>query len=1186
MNTSQLKRFAATARRKLMEQVGARLEYILSTDSAEIRNKSRQVGELKVQLAANGKPAMVEKIAYTWFNRLMALRFMDVNGYTSPKAVTPAEGMLQPEVLEDAKRGQLQDGLNINANYLNDLLDGRIASNNPQNEAYRHLLVAVCNSWHTAMPFLFERIDDFTELLMPDDLLSDDSIVSLVRSGMNEEDCQNVEIIGWLYQFYIAEKKDQVFASKAKVKAEDIPAATQLFTPRWIVEYMVQNTVGKLWVRNKKGSALKTLMPYYINSPSENETTPLTIAAATELQLLDPACGSGHILVYGFDLLAAIYEEEGYYAAEIPRLILENNLIGIDIDERAAQLSAFALTMKARAYFPRFFRNPIEPRITALHAFPLDDRATKELFSEAGLILSEALRYDLELMRSADNFGSLIIPHNPNSELEQLKKQLNASPLKQQLLWQGKTESVLNCLTQLITLGAKYTCVVANPPYMGGNMNLELNNFVKTNYPASKSDLMACFMESTLLMLKPQGYLGMINQHSWMFLTSYEALREKLIKEIQFDTMLHLGSRTFPEIGGEVVQNTAFTFFKHQPSAESIYIRLVDERTSEGKSRKTLDAIAHIQGPLTFLFQQNSFEKIPGTPIAYWLSANFIKCFDHDTVGKVTISDGQTKTGDNDKYIRAVWEVSSSAIGVDKKWVFHPKGGAFRRWYGNTEHVVNWSAEARQHYRKDRVARIIPEYLWWKKGISWTLITSGKQSFRDFDEKSIFNLAAPTVFFLDEHVRIYTLGLLNTPVAEFLFKVFNPTLNCNIGEIQNIPLIIESQQNVESIVQSCLQISKLDWDAQETSWDFDVNELIKHRSTELIADAYDSFVQFWTTKFCSLHKNEERLNELFIETYGLRKELTPHVSIADISILQEILHRNQLEQVKLLRNKTTGEVESYEGVILPINKQEVVKQFVSYAVGCMFGRYSLQKDGLILSTSGQTLTEYMELTHESIEDREVKLKLSTQFLPDTDGIIPVLDDDYFQDDIVSQFKRFLLAAFGEKAMDSNLRFIEDALGKDIRQYFAKEFYSDHIKRYGKRPIYWMISSPRKGFNALVYLHRYTPDTVSLIRNQYLNPFMEKLKANKEHLIHIKNSASATPAEKTKGDKRIAEIDQLLVELAGYEREVIYPLATEHVALDLDDGVLINYNKLGAALQEVKGLTGAVKTLEALDQESN
>jgi len=1179
MNISQLKRFASSARRKLIEQVAARLEYVLTTDSAELRSRSQQLRELNELITNKGKIPTIEKVAYTWFNRLMALRFMDANSYTAIKVLTPAEGMLQPEVLEEAKRGHIEEGVKVNLELINNFLDGRTSSNNPQNEVYRHLLVAVCNFWHTAMPFLFERIDDYTELLMPDDLLSDNSIVTFIRLGMTDEDCQNVEIIGWLYQFYIAEKKDQVFASKSKVKAEDIPAATQLFTPRWIVEYMVQNTIGKLWLRNKPASGLKAEMPYYIESPAEKETTPLKISTPLELNLLDPACGSGHILIYGFDLLCKIYEEEGYSTSEIPYLILEHNLVGIDIDERAAQLSAFALVMKARAYYPRFFRKPVEPKITALKDFSLNEADAAGLFVEAGFSLTAELKHDLNLMRQASNFGSLIIPHTSLSVLENLKSSIAESPLLQQLLWQTKTEELLTCITQLVLLGTKYTCIAANPPYMGGGMNLSLNTFVKTYYPKSKSDLMACFMESGLLMLQEKGSLGMINQHSWMFLSSYQSFRKKLIENIQFDSTLHLGTRTFPEIGGEVVQNVAFIFLNQKTSCESIYIRLIDEKSTGGKAHKALEAIKNDDDDRFYLAKQKDFEKIMGEPIAYWVSRNMLSSISSSQVlGSIYSVRKGIDTGKNEKFLRNWNEVEqkkTSGFGSQLKWYFYIKGGGFNKWYGNFDLVVNWANDGKE-IKEHPSSTIRNKSFFFKPAITWSLTSSNCYGARVVPPNCLFDNNGSSIF-PKASIQNKLVSLLNSSFTQKFLDIINPTLAYQVGDIARIPVneAIYENQTIENLSSSCISISKTDWNARDTSWDFEKNELVKHKTTEELADAFDNYQQFWETKFFQLHKNEEELNHIFIDIYDLREELTPEVALKDITILQEELFRPQLEQIRLKRDEETGLVQSYEGLELPFNKIEVIKQFVSYAVGCMFGRYSLAKPGLILANAGQTIQDYNDI----ISDAPVTLSGVEEFSPDTDGIIPVLDDEYFQDDVVSKFNQFLKASFGETSFEKNLHFIEDALGKDIRKYLTKDFYPDHIKRYKKRPIYWMFSSPKKGFNVLVYLHRYSTDTVSLIRNQYLNPFIEKLKANKEHLVHIKNSATATPAEKTKADKRIIEIEQLLVELANYEREVIYPLATEQIALDLDDGVLVNYNKFGTALQEVKGLSGAVKVQE-------
>lgn len=1188
MNTSQLKRFASSARRKLIEQVAARLEYVLTTDSAELRSKSQQLRELNELITNKGKIPTIEKVAYTWFNRLMALRFMDANSYTAIKVLTPAEGMLQPEVLEEAKRGHIEVGVKVNLELINNFLDGRTSSNNPQNEVYRHLLVAVCNSWHTAMPFLFERIDDYTELLMPDDLLSDNSIVTFIRLGMTDEDCQNVEIIGWLYQFYIAEKKDQVFASKSKVKAEDIPAATQLFTPRWIVEYMVQNTIGKLWLRNKPASSLKAEMPYYIESPAEKETPPLKISAPLELNLLDPACGSGHILVYGFDLLCKIYEEEGYSTSEIPYLILEHNLVGIDIDERAAQLSAFALVMKARAYYPRFFRKPVEPKITALKDFSLDEADTVRLFNEAGLSLNNDLKHDLNLMRQATNFGSLIIPQTGISDLKFFYESLAQSPLNGQFLWQVKVEELLISIKQLLILSEKHVAIVANPPYMtASNMNSSLNLYVKKRFPFGKPDFMTCFMERIELLLHEKGLYSMINLPSWMFLSSFENFRKSHLSKFKIESLLQLGRGIFGSDFGSV----AFTMeLTSSITGKGVYRRLFEKHV-QVRSAEKIRSLYLDSSYNTFVVNQLDFLKIPGSQIGYWLSEQSLKNFDFDSIGDHFLPRFGMSAGDGDRFIRRWQEASFCDIGIKKDaetfnasefyWAPYDKGGIFRRWFGNQENIVNWSNNGEEIRAHPKSAVRSPN-LFFKSHISWTLVSSGDFSARYFDKGFILDTASNCIYFKNEIIDYNSLGFLNSVVARHYLNVLNPTLNFSCGVVEKLPYKRDS--TASNVSELCVTISKADWDSNEASWNFQQNELLKHKTQTDLADAYDSYEQYWTTKFFQLHKNEEELNRIFINSYGLQEELNPEVPLKNITILQDELFRPQLEQIRLERNPETNLVQSYEGLQLPFNKAEVIKQFVSYAVGCMFGRYSLAKPGLILANAGQTIKDYNYIISEVVGD--TTLSGVEGLSPDTDGIIPVLDDEYFHDDIVSKFNQFLKASFGEAAFEKNLHFIEDALGKDIRKYLTKDFYADHVKRYKKRPIYWMFSSPKKGFNVLIYLHRYSTDTVSLIRNQYLNPFMEKLKANKEHLVHIKNSASATPSEKTKADRRITEIEQLLIELANYEREIIYPLAVEQIALDLNDGVLVNYNKFSTALQEVKGLSGAVKVQKEQTEEIN
>ena len=636
MNTNQLKKFAQQTRRKLMEQVSAKLEYVLNTDSPELREKSEQVQKLKEILTKSSKEEVIDRVSYTWFNRFMALRFMDVNDYQpiGVKILTPKDGFTLPEILDEAKRGQIHGDLNLNRQKVYDLIDGKIPSKDSQNEAYKELLIASCNHLSSVFPFLFERINDYTELLLPDDLTSELSIIQDVRDGMTVEDCKEVEIIGWLYQFYISEKKDEVFASKKSVKKEDIPAATQLFTPRWIVEYMVQNTVGKLWLQNRPNSKLRDHMEYYIESPSSKSEDFLKLNSIEDLKLLDQACGSGHILVYGFDLLYKIYEEEGYNPTEIPELIITKNLHGFEIDERASQLSGMALMMKARSYHRRFFRKTVKPNILRYQDVVFINDELDEVLKLTNS-KSDELKYDLKTMSQATNFGSLIIPKTTETELQKVLETTKNILPKADLFQRESLEKLKLAVEQLLPLSRKYHCIVDNPPYMGGgNMNKELSDFVKTNYPDSKADLMACFMEAGLRMLLPKGFLGMINQHSWMFLSSYENLRKKLIETTFFDTNLHLGARTFPEIGGEVVQNASFTFWNNLKEEKGVYLRLVDFGSTELKRENTIKTIKNPDCGLFYTSNQKDFEKIPGSPIGYWLSENWIKTFQFDNFVK------------------------------------------------------------------------------------------------------------------------------------------------------------------------------------------------------------------------------------------------------------------------------------------------------------------------------------------------------------------------------------------------------------------------------------------------------------------------------------------------------------------------------------------------------------------------
>ncbi|MDD4821062.1 MAG: BREX-1 system adenine-specific DNA-methyltransferase PglX [Bacteroidales bacterium] len=1137
MNTNILKVFAAQARIKLIDQVSRKLDFVLTNDTAELRGKQAEIAQLNATIKQMGREQVIETVAYTWFNRLMALRFMDANGYTLPKVVTPLPGMSNPEILQNALAGHIEAELHLDRQRLNDLLDGRTASADAHTEAYKMLIVAACNQWYSAMPYMFEHISDYTELLLPDDLLSDYSIVADIRNGMTDEDCQQEEILGWLYQFYISDKKDQVFKAlgkNVKISAENIPAATQLFTPRWIVRYMVENTLGKLWLTFKPNSKLRDHMPYYIETPEGNVPSPLPegIKGITDITFLDPCQGSGHVLVYAFDLFAKIYEEEGYNTNEIPSLIFQHNLFGIDIDPRAAQLAAFALTMKARNYYSRFLRKPIQPHVIAL--VNVSEEILEQSITLPIVVKSKKIEdykdLSLYLLTQANNLGSLI-------QINQ--EEVNAIQVQTGSMWQEQ-QNILK--RQAEFLCSKYHCVVTNPPYMGSSgMNAELKCFVEKNFRKSKSDLMACFMERCLAYNPIQGKTAMINQHSWMFLSSYEGLRSFLIEHTQIESMLHLGPRAFPEIGGEVVQNAAFVLGNYKPINKGVYIRLTDFGNAQLKDDKTLEAIQNPDCGWFYTANQNDFEKIPGSPIGYWLSKKSFESFESTKISDFYIVRNGISTGDNVRYLRLWHEVPF----INNNWKPCNKGGLFRRWYGNNEFVVFWENNGEQIKtsldEKGRIkARLGGVEFSFCEGIEMSRISSSKSAFRYSQKGFIYESSTNDIYKKHATQDLKNLlGYLNTKVVDGFLSLMNPTINIMPEDIRKLPLFsdIEEMGMAPNVDQNIL-ISKQDWDSRETSWDFQQNELIKQQA-ESIKKAFESYKKEWSDKFYQLHHNEEELNRQFIEIYGLQDELTPDVPLEEITILQE--------EGKIVDGQ------------LEIQAAPVMLQLISYAVGCMFGRYSLDKPGLILANQGDTVQDYL---------KEVQ---APTYQPDEDNIIPVLDGEWFTDDIVGRFREFMKVAFSADQLNENIGFIEDNIAaKDIRRYFVKDFYNDHIKRYKKRPIYWMFSSPKGHFKALIYMHRYQPDTCSKLLNDYLQPYISKIESARQTQIMLSVREDLSPREKVAASKEIDNLRKMIDDCKVYER-TLFTLATQKISIDLDDGVKVNYQKLKEVLVPIKGL---------------
>jgi len=1154
MDTSKLKKFAQFARRTLMGQVSTKLDSVLAPGAAARREHPEAMKKLETTIAGEGKGQVIERVAYIWFNRFSALRFMDVNDLNTVRVVSPLPGQFQPEILAEAKAGNIDEDRvpeKVRAQ-VRALLDGRAPSSDAQSEAYRLLLVAICNDWHRIMPFLFERIDDYTELLLPEDLLSNASILAYLREAMTPDVCEDVEVIGWLYQFYISEKKDEVFAGlkkNVKITAENIPAATQLFTPHWIVRYLVENSLGRMWMLNRPGSRLKERMDYYI-APEEPETDFLKISEPEEIRVCDPACGSGHMLTYAFDLLYAIYEEEGYDPPQIPALILKHNLTGLEIDDRAGSLAAFALAMKAATKLGRrrFLRMEPKPDIVVLQNVTFTPAEMTEVTTVVGRdLFIDELRETLLQFEQAKNFGSLIIPKL--SDPAETLRVVEARDFGSDLLLKEMQDRVVAVLRMTEALSPKYHVSVANPPYMGkGGMNGTLSDFVKDRYSESKSDLFSAFIERAGSLVKSKCFNALVTMESWMFLTSFEKMRSTLISNSSLDSLVHM-----PYLGkGSTSMGINFGT-----------VAFVCRRAAGSDPLGTYCCIRHYECdddgvPLNFptvnerfrKARTSDFEAIPGKPIAYWLSDAVKKSFRSKLrIVDLTISDGQTKTGDNEKYLRLIWEVNAIAVGESKHWCLHPKGGPFRKWFGNVEWVVDWSNEAREHYKRDKVARILPEYLWYRPGLLWTDFTSGDNSFRIMEKGQIFNLRAAALFLNDDSDQIPLVALLNSSVSRTILKAINPTMMLNVGDVRALPVsdrFREYRHRVESIGTKCVEIARSDWDGYETSWDFATLPLLSPDNRgETLEATYARLRTHWQGMTDEMQRLEEENNRIFIDAYGLQDELIPEVPIEEITLTCNPAYRYGVK----------GTAEEREKRLLA----DTMAEFLSYAVGCMFGRYSLDAPGLILANQGETLTDYLARV------------TTPSFTPDEDNVIPVLDADWFADDVTERFRRFLRVTFGEEHFQENLAFVEEALGKDIRRYFTRDFFNDHVKRYKKRPIYWLFSSPKGTFNALIYMHRYRPDTVSVVLNDYLREFRSKLEAYRRAQEALSISGDASPAQKTEALKEIEATARQIEELDAWERDVLFPLATQKIEIDLDEGVKTNYPRFGAALKPIKGL---------------
>ncbi len=1174
METTKLRRFAQYARRTLLELVEARLQLVLQANSAARRENPSAVKELEEQIKESSRDQVIDRVAYIWFNRFCALRYMDVNRVNRISVVSPLEGQFQPEVLAEAKMGHIDEEMVPAAiqEKVRALLDGKAPSSDPQQEAYRMLIVAVCNYYQPVMPFLFERIADYTELLMPVDLLSGNSILTYTREAMTPDSCQDVEVIGWLYQFYISEKKDAVFEGlkkNKKITPENIPAATQLFTPHWIVRYLVENSLGRLWLLNRPSSRLAEKMDYYIR-PEHAETDFLKITSPEEIKICDPACGSGHMLTYAFDLLYAIYEEEGVAPVEITEKILTYNLYGVEIDERAGELAAFALTMKALQYDKRFFRRrsavraqSIEPHICVLRPVKIESHDLDAYMTAVGRELFTAnLRTLLTQFEEADNFGSLIRP--VEMDYAELFRVLTAKGVGSQLLLEHVHRDVLLVLKQAAYLSQCYHVVVANPPYMGSSgMNQELKSFAASHYKISKGDLFSMFIDRSFQLTRKHGLIAMITLQNWMFLSSYEAIRSKILQYAPIRSLVQVGFNSFPELNSKFALGAAFVLQSQGTAQVSEYVNLNDAPHASNKQEVFLEKK---RSGMIFRVNPRQFSNIPGCPIQYSLSKDVFRAFENNPkLGELVDARNGMTTGDNERFVRRWAEVSftRTAISLQSntsvpsiRWFPYNKGGETRKWYGNQETIVDWQADGQAI--KSIKPKSTPRNtdFFFRESVSWSDINIKNPSFRYYNDSFCFDAAVNSAFPKGRSEFLRLISACNNRFVSWMAPILNPTMHFKIGDFSALPAAFRTDARVESEMEAVLSIARSDWDASENSWNFSGLDLLNPNYRQpTIKAAYQMLLAHWQNMTLEMQRLEEENNRIFIDAYGLTDELTPDVPLNEITLTCNPHYRyggqrSEQELEDLLRADT-------------------MREFISYAVGCMFGRYSLDKPGLVLANQGETLADYL---------RQIP---QPRFTPDEDNVIPILDGDWFSDDITGRFREFLHVNFGDEHYDENLCFIEEALGKKgkalpIRDFFLKEFFSDHVKRYKKRPIYWMFSSPKGSFNALIYLHRYRPDTASIVL-QYLRDFRSKLVSERGHQEQMSISTSASQSEKTKALKNIEELKRILVELDDYERNTLYPLATRQVSLDLDDGVKVNYIKLGDALKKIPGL-------EAKDEE--
>ena len=1162
--------------------IGTAEPYSISGEAVRQRDKLIEVIQQK-EKDTDYKTAyqyVIEEVAYTWFNRLIAIRFMEVNDYLPShiRVLSSESGKLEPDLVTTPFDAELPFTAEEEAQIF------QLKQDNKLDEVFRILFLKQCNALNEILPALFEKTKNYTELLLSLSVIDQDGVAYHLIHDIPEDDFNierggQVEIIGWLYQYYNTEPKAAAFAKNGKITKEEIPAVTQLFTPDWIVRYMVENSLGRLWVEGHPECGLKENWKYYLEeAQQELEVQAKLVEIRKEyaalnpedIKLIDPCMGSGHILVYAFDVLMQIYESAGYSQRDAAKSILEHNIYGLDIDDRAYQLAYFAVMMKARQYNRRILNGENTCHVYAIQESNSINRAHLKYFG-AGLddIEKNAAKMQLEglldTLTDAKEYGSILNVESYNWDL--LRRFVAAEDTDGQISMDSVgVEDTAEQLNRLIDIGEtmarKYWVTCTNPPYAGtSNLSANVNNFVKKNYPDSKADLFAVFIERCRQMTVNNGFQAMITQHAWMFLSSFEKLREKMMLT-ETVNMAHLGARAFEEIGGEVVQTTAFVrCANHVEGYKGTYCRLIEPTSQQGK------ADMFISGQNQYRVGQISFSKIPGVPVAYWISPEVLKLFDERTVGSIADAKSGMTTTDNTRFLRLWEEVNCQKIGFgysniadtqDMKYKWFPfcKGGDFRRWAGNESFVVNWfnnGEEIRVAAEGATGGRLVNIDCALRECLVWTKISSANISLRMKKQGIFFSDAAPGVF-ANRETLYYLLALLNTKYANEIIKLINPTLNFVPGAVSSVPVKKDEKNKgkIIEIAEGNVQLSEQDWDSFETSWDFQKHPLLRNVST--ISEAFAQWQAECDDRFNRLKVNEEELNRIFIDIYGLQDELNPEVEDKDVTVRKADLQRD-------------------------------IKSLLSYAVGCMFGRYSTYKDGLLFAGEPYSLQAFVDKMNErpgtiSAEElerayRNEGIVVDEMFFPDADNVIPITDEEYLDDDIVSRLCAWLKAVYGADTLEANLDYIAKALGNKgstsreiIRNYFLNDFFKDHCQTYsvtgsGKRPIYWLFDSGKQnGFKALVYLHRYTPDTIGNLRIDYLHK-MQRVYESEINRMQDMMDHSDNAREVAAASKRKDKLAKQLKECREYDEKISH-LALSRIELDLDDGVKVNYRKLQTA----------------------